>query len=144
MAAPLGLVWLLWGRGHSPGPRLAAVGARPVPLAPSGRRGAWPVPVDFCRAAVGAWPVLWAPCCSRWGVYSPLSPVWPPWGRRRCFAPSGHRGGVAGPLGPVWLPWVRCRSPGLCLAAVGVWMLPWALSGRCVGVATPLALEEVC
>ena len=37
-------------------------------------------------AAVGAWPVPWAPC--------------------------GRRGGVAGPLGPVWPPWWLGRSPG--------------------------------
>jgi len=31
VAGPLGPVWPPWGRGRSPGPRMAAVGAWPVP-----------------------------------------------------------------------------------------------------------------
>jgi len=42
-----------WGRGRSPGPRLAAV---------------------------GSWVVTWAPSGRHWGVAGPLGPVWPPWG----------------------------------------------------------------
>jgi len=80
---PLVPVWPPWGCGRSPGPRMAAVGAWPVPWAPYGRRGgvagplsnewpswmrgrspgprisavgAWPVPGPR-MAAVGAWPV---------------------------------------------------------------------------------------
>jgi len=39
VAGPLGLVWPAWGRGRSPGPGMAAVGAWPVPWAQDGRRG---------------------------------------------------------------------------------------------------------
>jgi len=39
VADPLGPVWQPWGRGRSPGPRMAAVGASPVPLALYGRSG---------------------------------------------------------------------------------------------------------
>jgi len=57
---PLGPIWPPWGRGRSPAPCLAAVGASPVLCAPSGRVGAWPIPwVQSGRrgglAAVGAW-----------------------------------------------------------------------------------------
>jgi len=31
VAGPLGLVWQAWGRVRSRGPRMAAMGARPVP-----------------------------------------------------------------------------------------------------------------
>ena len=81
------------GRGRSPGPCLAAVGAWPLPWAPSGRRG---------------------------GTAGPLGSVWPPWGVAgpRGFL-SGRRGGVAGPLGPVLQPLGRLQSPKPRLAAVG-------------------------
>jgi len=46
VADPLGPVWRLWGRGRSPGQRMAAVG-----------RGRSPAPR---MVAVGAWPVPWA------------------------------------------------------------------------------------
>jgi len=56
VAGFLGRVWPPWGRGRSPGPRVAAV---------------------------GAWPVPWAPCGCSGGVVGPLGPVWPPWGPGR-------------------------------------------------------------
>jgi len=59
VAGHLGPVWPPWGRGRSPGPRVAAVGAWPVLWAPCG--------------AVGAWPVLWAPYGRRGGVACPLA-----------------------------------------------------------------------
>ena len=90
-------MWQTWGRGRTPGPRVAAVGAWPVPRASCGRRG---------------------------GVAGPLGPVWPPWGRGRSpghrmvavwewpvpWAPYGRRWGVVGPLGPVWPPMWLSRS----------------------------------
>jgi len=89
MAVPLGLVWLPWGRGRSPGTRLAAVGVWPVPWAPSGA-----LQVQWARlVAVWAWPVQ--------------------------SASYGRRGGVAGPMGPVWPPWGRGHSNGPRMAAVG-------------------------
>ena len=122
--------------------RLDAVGAWPVPWAPSGCRGVWPVPsapsgrrggvagsqhpvwpqwgcgrsLGSRVAPVGVWPV---PCASGgicWGVYVLLGPVWP-------------RGGVAGALGllwaswerdrPIWMPWDHGQFPGTRLLAVG-------------------------
>jgi len=78
-------------------------------------------------AAVGAWPVPWAPYC--------------------------RRGGVAGPLGPAWLPWGHGRSPGTRMAAVGrdrypearmatvgAWPVHWAPFGCRWSVAGPLGL----
>ena len=76
-------------------------------------------------AAVGAWPVTWAPYGGRGGHAGLLGPVLQPWRRARSpgprmaavgawpvpWAPYGRLGGVAGPLGPVWLPWGRGRSP---------------------------------
>jgi len=64
VACQLGPVWLPWGRGRSPGPSVAAVGAWPVPWAPCGRRGSWPV--------------TWAKCGRRGGVACPLGTVWLP------------------------------------------------------------------
>ena len=89
------------GRGRSPGPR---------------------------TAALGAWPVQWALYGRRGGVAGPLGPEWPPWGRGRSpgprlkavgawgvtWAPDGRRGDVAGPLGPGRLPWCRVENPGEC------------------------------
>jgi len=57
VAGPLGLVWLPWERGRATGPRVAAVGAWPVPRVLYACRGAWPVP--------------WAPCGGRGGVADP-------------------------------------------------------------------------
>jgi len=51
VARPLGFVWPPWGRGPSPGPRMGAV---------------------------GAWPVPWALYGSRGGVARHLGRVWPP------------------------------------------------------------------
>jgi len=39
VAHPLGFVWPPWGRGLSPGPRMTAVEAWPIPWAPYGPRG---------------------------------------------------------------------------------------------------------
>jgi len=132
VVVPLSPLLPLWGRGRSPKPRMAAVGALPVSWAPYGRRGGvagplgpiwpprgvagflgpvWP-PWGRGRspkprmAAVGALPVPWAPYGRRGGVAGPLGSVWPP-------------RGVAGPLGPVWPPWGRGRSPKPRMAAVG-------------------------
>jgi len=93
-------MWLPWGRGWSPKPRVAAVEAWLVPWATCGCRGGVADPVGFC----------------------------------------GCRGGVAGPLGFVWPPWGRGQSPGLCVAAVAAWQVPWAACGRCGDVAVSLAL----
>jgi len=93
-------VWTLWGRGRSPRPRMATVGACPVPWTPYGRRGS----VAGLLGSHG----------HRGGVPGPLGPVWPSWGRARSprprmvavgarpvpWAPYGRRGGVPGPLCP--------------------------------------------
>jgi len=47
VAGPLNPLWPPWGRGRSHGPRKAAVGGGRSPA--------------NCVAAVGAWPVPWAP-----------------------------------------------------------------------------------
>jgi len=121
VAAPMGPVWSPWGRGRSPGPRVAAVGAWPLPWAPCGRRGGVSGPVAPVwtplgggrspgprMAAVGAWPVPWAPYGRPGGVDVLL-------------APYGRRGGVTGPLGPVWPLWGRGHFRGPRMAAVGAW-----------------------
>ena len=89
-AAPLGPVWPPWGRGRSPGPRMAAVGAWPLPSAPPGRRGG--------VAAPGA------PPCSRGGVAAPPGPVCPPW-RRGCS--PGPRMAAVGVWPVPWAPYGR-------------------------------------
>jgi len=146
---------LPWERGRFSGLRLSTVGALPVPGSHLSAVWAWP----FFRprlSAVGAWPVPWAPSVGRGGVAGPLGPICLPWGSGRSpgprlsavggcpvpWAPSVCRGGVAGPLGavcPLWgrgyssrSVWVSCgcgRTPGLCMAAVGAWPVPWVLSG---------------
>jgi len=73
VAGALSLIWTQWGRGRSPGPRMAAVGARLVPLAAYSRRG---------------------------GVAVPLSPEWPPWGRGRARGSCMAAGGRGRSLGP--------------------------------------------
>jgi len=78
-------------------------------------------------AAVGAWPVPWAPYGRRGRVVGPLGPVWPPWG-------------VACPLGTVGLQCVRGPSSGLCRAAVGAWTVPRSFYGRGGGMAGSLGL----
>jgi len=69
VAGPLGPVWLRWGRGRYPGPRVAAVKA-------------WPV-LGLRVAAVGAWPVTWASCGRLKDVAAVgAGPVpWATWGR---------------------------------------------------------------
>jgi len=62
----MGPVWLPWGCGQSPGPRVAAVGK-------------WPSPGPRV-VAVGAGPVAWVQCGRRGSVAGPLGPVGPPWG----------------------------------------------------------------
>jgi len=97
------------GRGRSPGPRMATVGAWPVSWAPYGRRGGvasplGPVCLPWGRgrspgprmAAMEAWPVDWIPYVCRGGVAA--MGKWPvPW------VPYGRRGGVTVPLRPAWL-----------------------------------------
>ena len=92
------VVWLPWGRGLSPGPRVAAVGAWPVPWASCGH--------------LGAWPVDWVSWGCRGGVAGPLGFVGLPWWRGRSpglrgaavgawpvtYASCGRHGGVSGPL----------------------------------------------
>jgi len=112
VATLLGFVWLPWGRGRSLGPRMAAVGAWPVPWNPYGRRGGVAGP--------------WAPYGCSGGVGGPFGPEWPKWGCGRPWALYGRRGGVAGPLALVWLPCASGRSPGPCIDAVGSWPVPWA------------------
>jgi len=189
----VGLVWLPWGRDRCPGLRMVVVGPWPVlwaqydglggvasplgtvwmpwgsywyatPVWPPWGRGRSPGPR---MAAVGAWPVRWAPYGRRGIVAGPVRPVWPPW---RCdwftgsriaavgawpvpWALYGCRGGVVGPLGPVWLPWGRglslchvwplCglgRSPGPLMVVVEAWPISWA-PYDCHGcVASPLGL----
>ena len=113
--------WLPWGRGQSPGPRMAAVGA-------------WPF--SWTRmAAVGAWPVSWALQGCRGVVADPLGLVWPPfrrgrssWPRRGLAGPLARYGrpeGVAISLGPVWPPWRCGGSRGPRMDFVGAWQLPW-------------------
>jgi len=74
VAVPLSPVWPQWKRSRSPGP-----------VWPPWGRGRSPGPH---MAAVGAWPVPWAPCGGRGGVAGPLMPVWPPLG---CGRPAGGR-----------------------------------------------------
>jgi len=164
VAGPLTPVWLPWGRGRSPGPRVAAVGAWPVLQAQCGRRG----------GVAGHLVPVWPP----WGVAGPVGPVWQPWGRdwspgplvtavrarSAAWAPCDRRGGVAGPwapcgrsggvagalgpvwppwgvggpLGPVWPPWGRGRFTDPRVIAVGAWLVPWAPRGRLAGVTGPL------
>jgi len=61
LAGFLGPVWLPWGCGQSPKPRMAAVG-----------RGRSP---KSRIAVVGAWPVPWAPYGCREEMAGPLGPV---------------------------------------------------------------------
>ena len=88
VAAPLCPAWPPWGRGRSPGPRMAAVGAWPLPWAPHGRRGDAAAPL--------------VPVCQPWGrARSPCPRLAAVGARPLSRAPSGCRGGVAGLLGPV-------------------------------------------
>jgi len=89
-------------------------------------------------AAVGVWPVPWAPYGRLGGVRVLLGPVWPLRGRDRFPGPRmatvkawpvpwalyGRCWGVANPLGPVWPPWGRGRFHGPCITAVGECRLP--------------------
>jgi len=148
VAGFLGPVWPPWGRGWSPKPRLAVVGAWLVPWAPSGSLGGvarplhsvwmpWGVagplgPVSLpcgrgrspgpCLVAVKAWPVPWAPSGRRGSLAGPVGPVW-------------QRGGVAGPLSSIWPPWWRSWSPGFNLPDVEALPVSWAFSGSRAGVA---------
>jgi len=119
-------VWLPWGRGRSPGFRMAAVGAWTVSWAPYGRRGG--VTVFHGRGG---------------GVIGPLRPIWLPWVRDRY--PGAHMATVR-----AWpFPWAPCGRypksrkaavgswpvPGTRMAAVGAWPFPWVFFGRRWGVA---------
>jgi len=124
VAGPLVNVWPTWGRIRSPGPRMAAMGAWPVPWASYGCRGGVVGPLGpilppwvrgrsprTCMAAVGAWPVL-GPRMATLGAWPvPLAPC------SRCR-------GVAGTLGPVWPHFGRGPSPGPCMAAEQSWPVP--------------------
>jgi len=136
VAGPLLLVWPPWGRGRTPGTRLASVGARPSPGA--------------CVAAVRARPVNWLQSDRRGGVACPLVPVCPAWGRGRI--PATHVATVGRARYPdprvaavgAWpVHWFRVatvgsgRSPGPRMDAVGAWPVIWSLSG-CCGVVNPL------
>ena len=136
------------GRGRSPGPRMAAVGAWTVPSAPYGRRGGVAGPLGFVSLpwgrrrspgprwppwgrgcfpgprmlAVGAWTVLSAQYGRRGCVLGPLHPVWPWWGRRRSPRPR-------------WPPWGRGRFPGPRTVGMGAWTVLSAPYGQRRGVA---------
>ena len=103
----LGSVSAPLGRGCSPGPRVAAVGAFLSPGPQLATVGAWPVP----RALSGC----------RGGVAGHLGPVRLLWGRGRSLGPSGRRGNVAGSLvlggrhAGVAAPWASCCGR-LCVA----------------------------
>jgi len=112
--------------------RVAAVGARQVPLAPCGRCGSMAPPQGTVwlplghafshgqrMAAVGRGLFQWARMVAvkTWPVH---------------FATYGRRCCVACPLGIVWPPWGRGPYPGPRMAVVGVWPLPLAPS-NCVG-----------
>ena len=111
VAGLLGSVWLPWGRGHSPGPRMAAV---------------------------GAWPFPWGPYGCRGGVADPVGPVWMPRGLAGPLTAYGRHGDVAGILDSVRLPWRQCWSPEARMAAVGAWPVPCTPYGRRGGVVIPL------
>ena len=114
------------------------------------RRGRSP---GLRMVAVGAWPVPWAPYGRRGYVDVPLGPVWPPWRRRQSrgpcmdagslagpLTPYGCHGGVAGLLGSVRLPFGRGRFSGPCMAAVGAWPVSCGTLGCRGGVASPVGL----
>jgi len=67
MADTLGPVGPPWGRGWSPGPIVATVGAWLVPWAPCGCLGGVAGPMGPVRL--------------RGGVAGPMDPMWLPWGR---------------------------------------------------------------
>jgi len=120
----LGPVWPKLGRGQSPEPLMAAVGAWPV-------RGARLAVMEAC-------PVPLSPDVRREGMAGPLSSVWLPWGRVRspgpCMAavwaqmvpraPYGCRESMVGHLGPVWRPWGRGQAPAPRMAVVLAWPVP--------------------
>ena len=134
------------GRDRSPGRRMTAVEAWPVPWAPYGCRGdvsgplapygchrgvTGPLGPYGCRKGV---PVPWAMYGRRGGVVDFLGPVWPPWG---CGWSHGPRMAAVG----VWkFPRARMvavgrgKCPGPRMKAVGAWPFPWAPYGcrRCV------------
>jgi len=112
VACSLGPVWLPWGRGPSPGFRMAAVRPRPVPV----------------------------PCMARGGVARPQGFVLPPWGVAFPYAPYGCRGSVVRPLGPVLPVWGRGPSFLPRMATVGAWPVTWGPYRRRGGVARPLGL----
>jgi len=134
---PLGFVWPSWERGPSsrlcmaacrrglsPGPRMASVGAWPIPRASYGRRGVVAHPLG----------PVWQPL----GVACPLGLVWPPWGRGLYFGLRMAPWGRGFSSGLVWPEWGRGLSPGPRMATVGAWPVPWAPSAPRRGVACPL------
>jgi len=75
-------------------------------------------------AAVGAWPVHWAPCSRRGARPVPLSLY-------------GCLGGVADLIVHLWQPCGRGPSTGPCMAAVGAWPVPCTSYACNGGVAGP-------
>ena len=134
-------MWLVWGRGRSPGLCVVAVGA-------------WWVPV-LGVVVVGAWRVPWGSCGRCVGIECPLVFVWPRCGRGGSpvlfviavgawLVPKVRVGTVRARWVPKGL-WSCCwgESPGLCVAAVGAgrvrcgscgcrgaWQVPWDSCGR--------------
>jgi len=163
VAGPLGPVWRPWGLGRSPWPRMAAVGAWPLNCVFFVCRGgvasllgpvwlAWgrghslsPIWQQWGRgrspgssmAAVGTWPVSWAPYGRRGSVAIPLRSVCPPWGRGLSPGLVWLLWGVAGPRAPHGLHGRVADHLGLYGCREGV-AVPWVLYGGCGGVAGPL------
>jgi len=126
-----------------------AVGASLVPWEQYGRRGG----VAFFSATFGtmkAW-LFWASFGRPGGIARHLGPIWPP---SRRGPPTGPRMAAVGawtPRAAIWPPWGRDLSPGLrlaavgrggspglCTAAVGAWLVPYAPYYCRGGVAHPL------
>jgi len=134
-------MWPPWGRGQFPGHVSPWVVARLLgPVWPPWGVAGSLCPVlpprvcglscGPCVAAMGAWPIPWAPCGRRGCVDGPLGLVCSPWG-------------VAGILGQVWPPLERVSSPGSCMAAMEAWWVPWAPYGFRGGVADSLGLVRL-
>jgi len=100
VAGPFGTVWTLWGRGLSPGHRVAVVGT-------------WSVRWDRV-ATVEAWAVSWASCGRCGGVASVLGLCGILGGEEGHLALCACRGCLSGALDLIWLR----RDVGDLLVAV--------------------------
>jgi len=87
---------------------------------------------------MGAWPAPLAPCGGCGNVAGPLGLLGSPWGHGRSPGPVWLPWGRGRTSGSMCLVWGRARSPGLRVAAVGPWLVPWAPCNRRGGVAGPL------